>query len=273
MVTEERLERRRSIVSVARAATEHARRIGDALDQGDPGHAMMYNVYDKTIVDGMVHALTNVPAHEVGSPDGVIALLALRDQFAFLGVQMEQYLAGPWKHEEIKRAIESCGDDQKAQSATIQSAEKVLEGNVRTRLKQIQRYHDDLVTAWRAHSCENAESLDAVGTSAVASKRFRDIWFPGLVFFLSGVTVTKYFDWRAGRETQMELRFLRTLAIADEGRGALKLVRDSHGNITGGRIIDLHGAPAHSESSASGTLAVRKATPPARQPAAPGSRP
>lgn len=147
-IAEERNGRRQSIVAVAGAAAEHARRIRDVLDLGnDPGHARMYNVYDKTIIDGMVHALTDAPAHEVGSPDGVIALLALRDQFVFLGVQMERYLAGPRKLEEIQSAIESCGDNRAVRDATIRDAEGVLENNVRGRLEQIQRHHDELAAA------------------------------------------------------------------------------------------------------------------------------
>ena len=58
--TEQR-ERRDSIVAVAGAAAEHARRIRDVLEQDDPGRAKMYNVYDKTVIDGIVHALTSAP--------------------------------------------------------------------------------------------------------------------------------------------------------------------------------------------------------------------
>jgi hypothetical protein len=146
-VTEQQRERRDSIVAVAGAAAEHARRIRDVLEQEDTGRAMMHNVYDKTIVDGIVNALTSAPAHEVGSPDGVIALLALRDQFVFLGVQMKKYLDGPLELEEFRKLIESCGDDREQRRTTVQVAERVLKQNVRTRLQQIQRFHDELTTA------------------------------------------------------------------------------------------------------------------------------
>jgi hypothetical protein len=121
-VTEQQRERRDNIVAVAGAAAEHARRIKAVLEQEDPGHAKMYNIYDKTVVDGVVHALTAAPTHEVGSPDGVMALLALREQFALLSVHMERYL-------------------------TDQAAGEVLKNNVRTRLEQIQRFHDELAMA------------------------------------------------------------------------------------------------------------------------------
>jgi len=146
-VTEEQRERRDSIVAVAGAAAEHARRIRDVLEQEDPGRAKMYNVYDKTVIDGIVHALTSAPTHEVGSPDGVIALLALRDQCAFLSVQMEKYLAGPRKLEEFQSLLESCGDDAGARHDTIQRVEETLKENVRTRLEQIQRYYSELAAA------------------------------------------------------------------------------------------------------------------------------
>ncbi|MGH8290623.1 MAG: hypothetical protein ACREV7_16655 [Steroidobacteraceae bacterium] len=146
-VTEQQRARRDSIVAVAGAAAEHARRIGDALERDGLGHAEMYNVYDQTIVDGMVHALTNAPAHEVGSPAGVIALLALRDQFTFLGVQMKKYLDGPWKDPELQRIIDSCGDDREHRRTVIKDQEQVLAGNVRRRLEQIQRYYSELKAA------------------------------------------------------------------------------------------------------------------------------
>lgn len=147
VVTEQQRATRDSIVAVAGAAAEHARRIGDVLERDSFGHAEMYNVYDQTIVDGMVHALTNAPAHEVGSPAGVIALLALRDQFAFLGVQMKEYLAGPREHKELRIAIESCGDNREAERGTIQAGEQVLAGNVRRRLELIQHYYGELKAA------------------------------------------------------------------------------------------------------------------------------
>jgi hypothetical protein len=146
-VTEEQRARRDSIVAVAGAAAEHARRIEEVLEYPDPGHARMYDVYDKTIVDGMVHALTSAPAHEVGSPAGVIALLALRDQFAFLGIQMERYLGGPRRIPEFQREVESCGDDLEYQQTVIEGQERVLTQNVRVHLDQIQRRYAGLAAA------------------------------------------------------------------------------------------------------------------------------
>jgi hypothetical protein len=146
-ISQERDERRKSIVAVAGAAAEHARSIRVVLAQEDPGHAKMYNIYDKSIVDGMVHALTSAPAHEVGSSDGVIALLALRDQCVFLGITMKRYLDGPWQHLEFKREVESCGDNVEDQNTVIKGQKLVLAHNVRIHLDQIERHYTALKSA------------------------------------------------------------------------------------------------------------------------------
>lgn len=143
-VTEERHERRCSILAVAAAAAEHARHIGDALDHDGVGHAAMYNVYDKSIVDGMVNARSGAPAHEVGSADGVIALLALRDQFVFLGMQMAKYLADSRTDPEFRREIDSCGDNPEYQSTVLKGQQRVLAGNVRSHPDEIQRRYVEL---------------------------------------------------------------------------------------------------------------------------------
>lgn len=146
-ITQERDERRQSIVAVAGAAAEHARRIRVVLDQEDPGHAKMYNIYDKSIVDGIVHALTSAPAHDVGSPDGVIAFLALRDQCVFLGITMERYLDGPSRVPEFKGELESCGDNVEQQNIVIEGQKLVLAHNVRIHLDQIERHYTALKEA------------------------------------------------------------------------------------------------------------------------------
>lgn len=149
-VTQGQHERRHSIVAVAGAAAEHARRIGEVLDRGDagiPGHPMMYTVYDKSIVDGLVNALGNAPVHEVGSPDGVVAFLLLRDQVTFLGTQMEEYLKGPRNHPDHRKSIESCGDDAECRRATITQCEQELEKNVRLRLDAIRSRYGELQKA------------------------------------------------------------------------------------------------------------------------------
>ena len=140
-------ERRRSIVAVAEAAAELGRRIGTVLDEPDEGHVRMYGVYDKSIVDGTVHALSIAPAHEIGTRDGVVALLALRDQLRWLGMAMEKYLAGPWQLPEHQNVFESCGDDPVMRGKVAEAIGGVLVKNVRTHLDQIQKCYRQLADA------------------------------------------------------------------------------------------------------------------------------
>jgi hypothetical protein len=150
----EQKDRRRSILAVAEAAAEHTLRIDEAFSQPEPRPALT-SVYDKTIIAGMVEALGRAPAHEVGSRDGVIALLSLRDQFVFLGVAVEIYIAGPWGHPEIKQALDSCGDHREMRQRTAQTGEAVLARNVQVHLGKIQHDYETLERAIRR----------AVGTS------------------------------------------------------------------------------------------------------------
>jgi hypothetical protein len=142
----EERSRRRSILAIAEAGAEHARIIDSALLSTDnrlQASVALVDVYDKSIVDGMVRALTDVPVHEVGSRDAVIALLALRDQFVFLGIAMEKYLAGASRDPELQKAIEAC-DPGTARRNFIASAEQVLAKNARRRLATIAELYASL---------------------------------------------------------------------------------------------------------------------------------
>lgn len=139
----EQRDRRRSILAVAEACAEHARRIDDAFSQPNPRLALTA-VYDRTIINGMVGALGSAPAHEVGSRDGVIALLSLRDQFAFLGQSVDTYIAGPWSHPELKKAIDACGDSREQRDRTVRTGEAVLARNVQVHLGKIRSDYEIL---------------------------------------------------------------------------------------------------------------------------------
>lgn len=141
---EQQLEKRRSIVAVAEAAAEHARNIGEVLGEIDPGHTKMYGVYAKSIFDGMIRALSSAPIHELGTAEGVIALLAIRDQFVFLDVAMERHLGGPYKIPEFVREVESCGADASSQQDVIEGQKTMLSDNVRTHLRNIRDLYSTL---------------------------------------------------------------------------------------------------------------------------------
>jgi hypothetical protein len=95
----ERLERRRSILAVAEAAHTHARRIFEAVDATDRRTGLpslaLHDAYDRSIIDSVTHALRKVPLHELGTRDGVLALMRLTDQMIFLGRAVEDLKASP----------------------------------------------------------------------------------------------------------------------------------------------------------------------------------
>jgi hypothetical protein len=141
---------RRSILAIADAANEHAKRINNALAQPDNPIAL-YQVYDKTIVDGVVRALTDVPVHEVGSRDGILALLSLRDQFVFLGIAMEAYIAGPAKDPHMKQALDTLMEpaDGKQRRDLVSTGKRVLADNVRVHLNKISENCQSLESSLR----------------------------------------------------------------------------------------------------------------------------
>jgi hypothetical protein len=135
--------RRQSILAVAEAAEERAQRIDTAME--DPENtAPLYDVYDKTIIDGIVRALTDIPIHEIGSRDAVLALLSLRDQYVFLGVAVETFIAGPEGDILLRQALDSLGTDTKARIALRRKQKAQLARNVRQRVDWIGKQYRSL---------------------------------------------------------------------------------------------------------------------------------
>ena len=93
------------------------------------------------------NALSVVPAHEVGSRDAVLALLQLRDQFVFLGAVVKRFLDGPWKDQDLKTIIDSCGDDVKMRRSVIEQNQKIQVSNVRLHLDAIFLHYQKLSIA------------------------------------------------------------------------------------------------------------------------------
>ena len=71
----------------------------------------------------------------------------LRDQFVFLGIAMEGYLKGPGQLPEFKQALDACADDLSYRRSVVETGERVLKGNVRRHLDQIQHFHNELSAA------------------------------------------------------------------------------------------------------------------------------
>jgi hypothetical protein len=130
--------RQKSILAIAEAANEHAKGIGNAFAEPD-NPIVLFQVYDKTIIDGVVRALTDVPVHEIGSREGVLALLSLRDQFVFLGIAIEAFIAGPARHPEMKQALDTLMEPENGAQRLALSAQgrKILAGNVQVHLDRI----------------------------------------------------------------------------------------------------------------------------------------
>jgi hypothetical protein len=139
----ERESRRQSILAVAEAAEERAQRIYTAMEDHE-NSAALYEVYDKTIIDGMVRALTDIPIHELGSRDAVLALLSLRDQYVFLGVAVVAFIEGAQGNALLQQALDSLGTDTKAQIALRKDQKALLARNVRQRVDWIGKQYRSL---------------------------------------------------------------------------------------------------------------------------------
>ena len=83
--------RLKSILAIGEAAFDRAKQIGEAISQYESNRVALYQVYDPTVISSLAAALSSVPAHEVGSRDGAIAVLDLRDQIRFLGESVERF--------------------------------------------------------------------------------------------------------------------------------------------------------------------------------------
>ncbi|WP_146230008.1 hypothetical protein [Paraburkholderia tropica] len=97
--------KRRAILAIGEAAFERAQKIENVL-KGERPRENMFLVYDKSIARSISGALSAIPLQDVGSREGVLAILDLRDQFVFLEQSMDAFLAGPWKHPELKLTLE-----------------------------------------------------------------------------------------------------------------------------------------------------------------------
>jgi hypothetical protein len=133
--------RQKSILATAEAGLARAQEIGTAFADDDrlAISGRLYSVYHPAVIAGIVQALTNVPAHEIGSRDGVVALLSLRDQFTFLDETIETYIQ-PRRDQETAKELLML--PEKEQSEHLRRLQPVLVGNVRTQLAAIQRQYD-----------------------------------------------------------------------------------------------------------------------------------
>jgi hypothetical protein len=135
--------RQRSILAIAEAALARAKEIGAAFAEDDPltVSGRLFIVYHPSVILSIVQALTNVPAHEIGSRNGVIALLKLRDQFTFLQKSIEVFQT-PTKDLETAKQVPMMNEQEAREH--MRALKPILVKNVRIQLAAIQGHYDSL---------------------------------------------------------------------------------------------------------------------------------
>ena len=137
---------RKHILAIAEAGLVRTKQIGQAFAR--PSHLdipdVLYVIYYETVIESIVQALTNVPTHEIGSRDVVIALSNLRDQFRFLGMSIQIFETPIEDPRTIKRILAL---DEAERRQYLAGRQPTLAKNVRDRLAGIQRDYDVLVRA------------------------------------------------------------------------------------------------------------------------------
>ena len=146
-----KLEKRLSMLAVAEAAHTHACNIRDAIDASDFERGdvslKMWDVYDKSIIAGVVRVLQRVPFHELGSGEGVIAMLSLTDQMVLLGESIEIFIAGPYQHPELSKVLEDFPKKEEFEAHKELYLEhfSCLAKNARQRLNHIDKDYQTLL--------------------------------------------------------------------------------------------------------------------------------
>jgi hypothetical protein len=137
---------RKRVLAIAQAGLVRAKQMGEAFAR--PSHldipAVLYVIYYETVIDGIVQALTNVPTHEIGSRDALIALSNLRDQFRFLGRSIQIFETPIEDPRTIKKILAL---DEAERRQYLAGRQPTLAKNVQDRLAGIQRDYDVLVRA------------------------------------------------------------------------------------------------------------------------------
>lgn len=142
------LSRRKAILAIAEAAHTHACQIRNAMDMmglATGNNTQIYKVYHKVVIEGVVKALQGIPMHEVGSSNGVLAILSLSNQMVFLGDSIETLIDGPYKIPSVVNALESIdkGDHARRQEYCARIYEN-LQNNVRGHLDLIDENFESL---------------------------------------------------------------------------------------------------------------------------------
>ena len=140
-----RRARQEDVLAIAGAGLARAQQIGETFAQPGPLEisAIIYVIYQQTAIDGVVQALTDVPAHEIGSREAA-TLLSLRDRFRSLVTSMEIFETPIKDPRAIKRLL-ALDDAERRRYLT--GLQPVLDEIVRDRLATIQRDYAALARA------------------------------------------------------------------------------------------------------------------------------
>lgn len=137
-----RREKRRAMLAVAEAARKHAEQIIKAIDTTDfrlgVRNVSFYRVYDKSIIDGDLKALREIPLHELGSRDAVLAMRHLTDQVHFFGQSAQAFGDGPLTNLDYIRRVNSLGrEDTKSRAEVYEQMLRTLANNVKVHWTEI----------------------------------------------------------------------------------------------------------------------------------------
>lgn len=134
-----------AVFALGEAAVDRVKPIKDALDQKDPRSAL-FGVYHPSVVRSLAGAISAAPIHELGSKEGILALLAIRDQLLFLEESIESFHTNAGKLSSKDRK-----DLEPHERARYdQSFEGVLKCNVKRHLDQIEKQFQALSTSMGA---------------------------------------------------------------------------------------------------------------------------
>jgi len=140
-----RRERLESILAVADAAVAYADQFDTLLKSANPRLAISMK-FHQSVVDSVVGAMSAYPVHEVRNHQGVMAFLAIRDQFIFMGGAMQALLDGPWERPGLRRMLEQVRTEQGPQAVAEMTArtEEMMAGNVQGNIRLIRANHATL---------------------------------------------------------------------------------------------------------------------------------
>lgn len=90
-----RAKKRSAIIAIADTARKVAEPISERYDLNNRHKFALLVVYNKQIFSGHIDAIAAIPVHEIGSADGVTALLGLKNCMIEMQAAIEKFLGTP----------------------------------------------------------------------------------------------------------------------------------------------------------------------------------